>query len=207
MSSWLSRRPGPSRALLRLRQPADGEGTLSDEAIAAACSSGDPVAVAALYDRFHARVGRFLYRVAGARADCEDLLQATFLEVARGKARFDGRSAVLTWVLGIAANVARHHLRSTSRRDRLRVALRLAAATSPVEDPAAAVEARQSLEQAWRMLAALPAERRLAFVLCEIEGLSARQAAEALGTSETAVWKRVSAARQAIRAAASGGDR
>jgi DNA-directed RNA polymerase specialized sigma24 family protein len=45
-----------------------------------------------------------------------------------------------------------------------------------------------------------PPERRLAFVLCEIEGVSAADAARILDTTETAVWKRVSDVRRALRA-------
>jgi hypothetical protein len=79
--------------LVRLRQRAQDQAELlSDEAIAAACAIADPGAVAALFDRFHARVGRFLRRVVRSPVDAEDLLQETFLQVARGQARFDGHS-------------------------------------------------------------------------------------------------------------------
>ena len=58
--------------------------TLSDEALLAACSTGDSAALGALFDRFHVAV----YRVAGrfpltVDAMRDDLVQATFLEVRR----------------------------------------------------------------------------------------------------------------------------
>lgn len=174
----------------------------SDEAVAAACATGDPAAVAELFDRYHGAVLRFISRVVGSGADAEDLLQATFVEVARGKARFEGASQVRTWMFGIAANVARHHLRSNARRSRLARAVATVARSEPPPNPDDALAARRALHQAERALAALPAAQRIAFVLCEIEGLSAEEAATALGSSQTAVWKRVSDARQALKAAA-----
>ena len=72
-------------------------------------------------------------------------------------------------------------------------------------EPTDGVDARRALRAASRALASLPLERRMAFVLCELEGLSARDAASALDSTETAVWKRVSEARRAIRDAVEGG--
>ncbi len=187
--------------VVRLRQPPPAEPLLSNEAVAAACSTGDPAAVAELFDRYHQSVTRFLSRSVGQAADVEDLLQATFMEVARGRTRFDGRSAVLTWLLGVAANVARHHIRTKARQSRLRAAFSVATSAQTQAAPDQAVEARRALLRVQRALEALPVERRLAFVLCEIEGLSAREAATVLGTSESAVWKRVSDARKALRRA------
>lgn len=56
---------------------------------------------------------------------------------------------------------------------------------------ASLMESRDSLQCAWLALDLLPENQREAFVLCEIEGVTAKEAAEVLKTSETAVWKRV----------------
>jgi RNA polymerase sigma-70 factor (ECF subfamily) len=181
-----------------IRLSARGATEWSDEAVAAACSSGDPEAVAELFDRFHRSVTRFLSRVVASRSDVEDLAQSTFLQVARGQARFDQRSAVQTWLFGIAANVVRHHLRATVRRRNLSHALSLTRSGVSHEPLSGAADARRALERVRATLYSLPESRRLAFVLCEIEGLSAAEAATVLGTSETAVWKRVSEARKAL---------
>lgn len=178
----------------------------SDKAVAAACSTGDPLAVAELFDRFQTPVTRFLSRMVGPTPDIEDLVQSTFLEVARGKARFDGRSAVRTWVFGIAANIARHHLRTLSRRGRLSRAFSFFAErgghSGATSGPQEVTEAKRKLSKVGQMLDELPQGQRESFILCELEGLSAKQAAQALGTTEKAVWKRVSKARKALREAA-----
>lgn len=189
--------------VVRLRDSRKIPSRMSDEAVAVACSTGDAAAVAELFDRFHAPVTRFLSRMVGASPDVEDLVQTTFLEVARGSARFEERSTVQTWLFGIAANVARHHFRSNSRRGRLSRALSLVVRhATPAPEPSELADARQQLDLVKRALDALPFKQREAFVMCELEGLSAREVASAVGASEAAIWKRVSQARKTLRRAA-----
>jgi len=192
-----------SGRVVRIRRQEAERENWSDEAVAHACASGDPVAVAELFDRYHAVVSRFLSRAVGTGPDVEDLLQTTFMEVARVKSPFQGRSKVLTWLLGIAANVSRHHLRSKRRR------VRLLQAVSFTRRPSSQAidemtDARRAVDRARQLLERLPDEKRLAFVLCELEGLSAKEAAQVLRCSEAAVWKRVSEARHVLRQAIAG---
>jgi RNA polymerase sigma-70 factor (ECF subfamily) len=187
--------------LVTIRQPESAAECLSDEAVALACSTRDPVAVTELFERFRRLVARYLSRLLRDPRDVEDCLQSTFLEVARGRAQFSGRSSASTWLLGVATNVARHHQRSVSRRARLGEALQGLSQSPDRTQADSQLEARQRLTRLKRALDALTPERREAFVLCEMEGLSAREAAKALGSSETAVWKRVSEARRSLRAA------
>ena len=63
------------------------------------------------------------------------------------------------------------------------------------------MDARLALQRVDELLQSLPNEQRLAFVLCEIEGLRAGEAARLLDTTESAVWKRVSDVRKAVRQA------
>lgn len=187
------------RTLVPLRHRAASEPALSDEALALACSSADPAAIAELFDRFRVAIANYLLRLLGDAHDVEDCLQATFLEVARGRARFSGYSSASTWLLGIATNVARHHRRSSGRRARLQAAFECVTDGASLVFPDAAANAEQELARINRILDGLSAERREAFVLCEIEGLSAREASVVLGVSETAIWKRVSDARRVLR--------
>lgn len=186
--------------LVPIRRPVAAEPAMSDEAVALACAAGDAAAVAELFDRFRQAVARYLSRLLVNPHDVEDCLQATFLEIARGRAQFAGRSSASTWLFGVATNVARHHARSAGRRSRLAGALRFAGDDEASGAPPDGVfDAKRRLERLRRALGALSEERREAFVLCELEGLSAREAAEALGAAETAIWKRVSDARRLLR--------
>jgi RNA polymerase sigma-70 factor (ECF subfamily) len=121
------------------------------------------------------------------------------MEVARGASRFDGRSAVCTWLLGIATNAVRHHFRSASRRRGLLQAVAQVHEGGAEPGPAETVDARLALRRAQELLDRLSEDQRLAFVLCELEGMRAEEAARMLGTTESAVWKRVSDVRKAMR--------
>lgn len=182
---------------------------LSDEAVARACGAGDPAAISALFDRFRKPVARYAHRLVGGRTeDVEDVVQSTFLEVARAQSVYDGRSTVIAWLFGITTNVARHHRRSHARRLRLLAGVSSEPGTDrAVAGPEAGVAARDELALAKRAIESLSEEMREAFVLCELEGMSAREAARVLSVSEAAVWKRASRARETIRAFVRGDGR
>src|SRR5262245_59987739 len=74
----------------------------SDEALMGRIAEGDRLAMEVLYARHHVRVFRFSLRLIGDESLAEDLATEVFLDVWRHADRFEGRSAVSTWVLGIA---------------------------------------------------------------------------------------------------------
>jgi len=134
--------------------------------------------------------------------EVEDIVQATFVVVLRGRSTFDARSLVSTWLLGIACNIVRHHVRSKMRRRRFETCLSLLMSHKQEESNVAErAHARRTLALAHSALSRLDIDKQLAFVMCELEGLSARQAAQSLGVTEAIVWKRVSDARKALREA------
>ena len=65
-------------------------------------ADGDRSAMAALYARHHVRVFRFVLRLVRDECTAEDLTTEVMFDVWRHADRFDRRSAVSTWVLGIA---------------------------------------------------------------------------------------------------------
>lgn len=186
------------KAVVALRSRDQTLPKLSDESVATACSTGDSAAVAELFVRFQAPVTRYLSRLVPSQADVQDLLQTTFLQIAKGRAHYAGRASVRTWLFGIATNVVKHHRRSGARFLRLLDAARRAAAPEP-SSPGPDGDATHLLHRIELALRSLSHDQRFAFVLCEIEGLSAREAALVLETSEQAVWRRVCDARRALR--------
>jgi RNA polymerase sigma-70 factor, ECF subfamily len=113
--------------------PADH--THSDEALIRRIAAGDRSATRVLFGRHQLRLYRFILRLVRDEALAEDLVSEAFLEAWRSANRFDGRSAVATWLLAIARHRAVDALRK--RRD---VALDEAAAAT-IADPAAGPEA------------------------------------------------------------------
>jgi RNA polymerase sigma-70 factor (ECF subfamily) len=173
---------------------------LSDEALVLACAAGDGRALEELFYRHGPQVHRVLVRLGHVdRKDLEDLVQTTFLEVHRSAKRFSARSAVSTWILGIAMNVARHHVRGEARR---RSALAAVARVSGVADdrwPDEHASHRESIERLKGGLDVLPYDFRIVFLLCDLEGLKGTEVARALGVPEGTVWRRLHEARLRLR--------
>lgn len=179
-----------------IRRIAGATDELSDEALLAACALTEPAALGALFDRHHRRVRSFLSHLAGREAD--DLLQLTFETVQRQAHRFQGRSSVLTWILGIAKNIARRQHRTRVRHPAVALEVELV-------DPATPVDERLEEErQRRRLLAAvevLSPKLKEVFVLVYLEGLSGPDAAKVLEIKEGALWKRLHEARLKVKAA------
>ena len=172
---------------------------LSDRALVSAVAEGDQAALGALYDRFQRDVYRFAAHLSRGDAQIDDVVQNTFIEAYRSARRFRGDAAVKTWLFGIAANLVRAQRRSEHRRANATTAL----ASVPTRAPS--VNEMITIEQQRRWLAAAidsltPALREV-YVLCVIEELPGREAAAALGIREASLWRRLSDARAALRAA------
>jgi RNA polymerase sigma-70 factor (ECF subfamily) len=187
--------------LVPLRRVSGDITEMSDEALLAACGTGDAPALGALFDRFHLAVYRFASRLAMtddlAR---DDLVQATFLEVQRAAPSFRGTSSVKTWILGIAANIARHTLRAERRRrvHQAKFLERVDVAAEPLD---AQLERRKLLARIAEALSRLPRDQQIAFILCDLEQLPGVEVARVLDIPEGTLWRRLHTARKAMRQA------
>lgn len=187
--------------LVSLRRVGTKPEEMSDEALLGAVAASDAVAQGALYDRFHLDVWRFLARVAGTvESDLDDLVQMTFVEVYRSASRFARRSRVKTWIFSIAIHVAKNHARSEGRH-RAAVARMAEVPAGRQARPDSHAERAELLGRIARAIDELPHDQKVAYVLCVIEELPAKEAARALDTREGTVWRRVHEARQAIHEA------
>jgi len=82
------------------RQPSVNATT--DQTLVALIAKGDKDALRLLFARHHVRVFRFLLRIVANEDAAQDLLNEVFLDVWRGASKFEARSQVTTWILGIA---------------------------------------------------------------------------------------------------------
>lgn len=80
----------------------------------AAIAGGSEAALAEFYRLYHARIYSFIARRLHNSADAADVLNEVMMEVWRHAAAFQGRSQVLTWVLGFAHHKAVDCLRRRS---------------------------------------------------------------------------------------------
>jgi RNA polymerase sigma-70 factor (ECF subfamily) len=173
---------------------------LSDEALVAACATGDTAALAALFDRHHAVVFRFVSRIASACAsDVEDLAQSTFLEMWRSSGRFRQSGSARSWILGIAANLVRHYVRGEVRRRAALADLAGQPDKGRGGRPDELAAQSEMMERLSAALHALPHDLRVAFVLCDVEEVPGVEAARALGVRQGTLWRRLHDARKRLR--------
>lgn len=174
-----------------------------DRARALAEVFADPVAFRRWYEATVARVYAYLFgRCGGDQTLAEELTQQTFIQAVESRDRFEGRSSDMTWLLAIARNKLTDHYRRIDREERRH--LRLVVREIAVKDESAQwlVEDREAVLTALR---ALPALQRAAVVLCYVDGLSVREAAEILQRSESATESLLSRARERLRSTLSEG--
>jgi RNA polymerase sigma-70 factor (ECF subfamily) len=146
---------------------------------------GDQAALATLVARTQAEVWR-LCRHLGGRAEADDLTQETYARALRSLPRFRGDASARTWLLLIARRTVADSVRQASRARR-----RAPAAADPVPDHAGSValDAR---------LAELDPDRRAAFVLTQLLGLSYAEAAVVGEVPVGTIRSRVARAREQL---------
>ena len=74
----------------------------SDEILVQRIAAGDKLAMQVLFARHRTNVYRWLFRFVGNETVADDLLSDVFFDVWQQAGRFEGRSAVSTWLLSIA---------------------------------------------------------------------------------------------------------
>jgi len=160
----------------------------------------EPAAVAEVYDAHHAAVRAFAKRLLGDAASAEDLVHEVFVSLPAAVRKFRGDSALRTFLISIAVNHARHHVRAAQRRRR---ALSAYGETKSPEssDPEREARRRELAELLTRALDTLPIDQRVAFVLCEVEERSSREAAQIVGAPEATLRTRLFHAKKKLRLA------
>mgnify|MGYP000592278981 CR=1 FL=1 len=96
------------------KRPEAGIADPTDKDLIARIAVKDQTAIEALFGRYQVRVFRFILRFVRSEAVAEELTNEVFLEVWRNAARFEGRSSLSSWMLGIAHNKAVSVLRKRS---------------------------------------------------------------------------------------------
>jgi RNA polymerase sigma-70 factor (ECF subfamily) len=165
--------------------------------------------VAELYEQHFDFVWRSLRRLGVRASQLEDAVQDVFVVVQRRLPEFERRSSVKTWLFGIALRVARDHRRRVSR-------LAVEVATDPEAlvgthpDPRQAAIETEAARLVQSLLDGLSEERRVVFVMSELEGFTAAEVGEALNLGINSVYSRLRLARrdfaQALRAARARAD-
>lgn len=154
--------------------------------LALAARAGDPGALDSFLEAGYPQVWQLCASLVDADG-ADDLAQETFVRAVRSLPSFRAESTARTWLLAIARHVCLDELRRRSRRRRLTD--RLAETPEPVGH-------RADEEPLVRdLLARLEPDRRLAFVLTQLLGLSYDEAARVSDCPVGTIRSRVARAR------------
>lgn len=194
---------------------------LDDVALVTALRSGDEQVFCQLVDHWGGVMLRLALTHVANRAVAEEVVQETWLTVLRSLDRFERRSALRTWVLGIVVNLAR----SRARIERRSVPLEPETAgpsveparflpadhprwphhwaTEPIawrtpEEDLLAGETRRIMLEA---IEALPPTQRDVLVLRDVDGIPAPDVCNILGITDTNQRVLLHRARSRVRAA------
>jgi len=146
--------------------------------------AGDRLALAAFIRRTQADVWRLCAHLAGPE-EADDLTQEVYVRAWTALPAWRGAASARTWLLAIARRACADTLRAARRRRLLGARLRPPA---DVPDPAGEVALHA-------LLATLRPDRRVAFVLTQLLGLSYAEAAQVCGCPVGTVRSRVARAR------------
>lgn len=175
-------------------------GAVAGEAsdLVARLRAGELGALGEAYDAHHVQVRAFAQRLLGDVAAAEDLVQETFLALPGAVRGFRGDSSLATFVLSVAVNHARHHVRAAVRR-RAAHARFAAQPIGNAADPEQAAAQRELADVLSHALDCLPVEQRVALVLCEVEERTAAEAAIIVGAPEATVRTRIFHGKRKLR--------
>jgi RNA polymerase sigma-70 factor (ECF subfamily) len=158
---------------------------VTDEEIMARYAEGDSHSFEEIFARWAPRLHGYFLRVTGTSGEADDLLQATFLKVHRGRKSFRPEMGLRGWLFTIAARVRTDEVRRRSRHASGADPVRAHEIAAPEEpDPAVSRERVSAVRAA---LAGLPDSQREVIYLHRFEQMSFAEIADVLGTSEGAV--------------------
>jgi RNA polymerase sigma-70 factor, ECF subfamily len=182
------------------------ESPAEDRAIAAALRAGDERAFRALFDRYHRALCHTARGFVDSDAVAEEVVQETWLAIIRGIDRFEGRSALLTWMFSILFRQTHSH----NARERRMLPLsslgyddddalgcnpdrfqkddeawpgHWATPPRPWQKPERRLLSLEAREHLKRALAELPDRQRVVLALRDVEGLPAEEVCTMLGLS------------------------
>lgn len=186
----------------------DASSELDDEGaheIVQRLQRSDPAALTLAYRQHHVAVRAFAQRLVGDIEAAEDLVQDVFVALPAAISGFRGDCALRTFLVSIAVNRAKNHVRAAARRRAAMARL----AREPEEaspNPERDAHNRELADRLMLALDTLPLEQRIVVVLSEIEERTSTEIATIVKAPEGTVRTRLFHAKRKLREVL-GGDR
>lgn len=164
----------------------------NDEQLMAAYVAGDPAAFEALFRRYVDVITGFVRRRIGNPDDVREVVQEAFLRVHRSRHSFDATRTLRPWLLTVAANISRDHVRRSAQR-------MVPLGELPAPPARDELEVREKLERVLQVMTQLPRAQRTVLELQCFEDLSHCEIARRVGITRDAVKQRAFRGRAALR--------
>lgn len=168
---------------------------------------GDNASFEALMHKYYPRLLNFIYRFTGDRETAEDLTQEVFWKVYNAASGYRPRAKFQTWVYTIAKNISLNELRRhrktplsledpfESEEGRMERQWEDTASPRPDEE----IQRQETAAAVRSAVAALPANQRMAVILCRYDGFSYEEIARTMGISVQAVKSLLSRAKESLK--------
>jgi RNA polymerase sigma factor (sigma-70 family) len=168
---------------------------LENELLVLRCQEGDAKAFEELVKAWQERLWRHAWRLSGDEATAWDVLQETWMAIARGIGRLEDAEFFRGWAYGIVSHKCRDWIR---RERRLRTVAEAHAAEGQVGAAEAALT-RERLAEVKEAMGRLAGPDRAILCLRYEEGFDTREVARILGVPEGTVKSRLYHARERLR--------
>jgi len=168
---------------LMIKQNLDSSGAAE---LIARARAGDVQSFDDIMSLHQQRVFRTAFRILGHMEDAQDAAQEVFLRLYKYLDRFDTARPLAPWLYRMTVNVCNDIARKRPKTDELNEDIPMVVSDNDL------TWERQLMTKALKLL---PEKERAAIVLRDIEGLSSKEVAEILGSSETTIRSQISRAR------------
>jgi RNA polymerase sigma-70 factor (ECF subfamily) len=165
-----------------------------DEALMLRYQAGDAASFDRLYARHRGGLFRFILRQCRVRTHAEELFQDVWMNLIQARARYRPEAQFRTYLYALAHNRVIDYYRSTSRQDAVLFENDDQLPEVPASrtaEPQVQAESREQGGHILRLIEALPAPQREAFLLHEEGGLSVEEIAAATGVGFEAAKSRL----------------
>jgi RNA polymerase sigma-70 factor (ECF subfamily) len=158
---------------------------------------GDPAAFAKLYDVCAPRVHHYLLARLGSQADADDVLQETFVRLARDRQKLRTVENLFAYVFATASNEATHLIERRAREGRRRT--ELSSASLVLEGKTREQRDREAAEHVGELLERLDCQLREVVELKIFAALTFREISEVTGLAQGTVATRYRTALEKMR--------
>jgi RNA polymerase sigma-70 factor (ECF subfamily) len=162
-------------------------------------ADGERAAIDEVYRAHYDALRAFAHRFVGDAAAAEDIVHDVFVALPGAIRRFRGDSSLRTFLFAIAVKRGYKHVRSACRRRAAFARFAEQPEGPPEPAPDSALGRKQLAAVLYDALDQLPRDQRTAFALCDIDQMTAGEAAAIVGAPEATVRTRLFHARRKLR--------